>query len=92
MPAAARPNDGWLAGWLAAVQVDYVLVVFGGRIGYSSDDINKFLWMVRISSGEITAFTGARSIPAPRPLLLLLLLLVLLLLLPLSLLDGSRLS
>jgi len=31
--------------------VDYVLVVFGGRIGYSSDDINKFLWMVRIASG-----------------------------------------
>jgi len=28
--------------------VDYVLVVFGGLIGYSSDDINKFLWMVRI--------------------------------------------
>merc|ERR1712029_896614 len=28
--------------------VDYVLVIFGGLIGYSSDDINKFLWMVRI--------------------------------------------
>jgi len=34
-----------------ALDVDYVLVVFGGRIGYSSDDINKFLWMVRISGG-----------------------------------------
>lgn len=31
--------------------VDYVLVVFGGLIGYSGDDINKFLWMVRISEG-----------------------------------------
>lgn len=31
--------------------VDYVLVVFGGLIGYSGDDINKFLWMVRISQG-----------------------------------------
>ncbi|ODV91610.1 glycosyltransferase family 66 protein [Tortispora caseinolytica NRRL Y-17796] len=31
--------------------VDYILVVFGGLIGYSGDDINKFLWMVRISSG-----------------------------------------
>lgn len=30
------------------MDVDYVLVVFGGMIGYSSDDINKFLWMVRI--------------------------------------------
>jgi len=30
------------------LDVDYVLVVFGGLIFYSSDDINKFLWMVRI--------------------------------------------
>lgn len=32
------------------LDVDYVLIVFGGAIGYSSDDINKFLWMVRISN------------------------------------------
>ncbi|KAG5669929.1 hypothetical protein PVAND_000219 [Polypedilum vanderplanki] len=31
---------------------DYVLVIFGGVIGYSGDDINKFLWMVRIAEGE----------------------------------------
>ena len=31
--------------------VDYVLVVFGGLLGYSGDDINKFLWMVRIAEG-----------------------------------------
>ena len=31
--------------------VDYVLIVFGGLIGYSGDDINKFLWMVRIAEG-----------------------------------------
>ncbi|XP_054728640.1 dolichyl-diphosphooligosaccharide--protein glycosyltransferase subunit STT3A [Anastrepha obliqua] len=30
------------------LDVDYVLVIFGGLTGYSSDDINKFLWMVRI--------------------------------------------
>ncbi|XP_038208582.1 dolichyl-diphosphooligosaccharide--protein glycosyltransferase subunit STT3A [Zerene cesonia] len=30
------------------LDVDYVLVIFGGLVGYSSDDINKFLWMVRI--------------------------------------------
>jgi dolichyl-diphosphooligosaccharide--protein glycosyltransferase len=30
------------------LDVDYVLVIFGGMVGYSSDDINKFLWMVRI--------------------------------------------
>ncbi|KAG5650320.1 hypothetical protein H0H81_012630 [Sphagnurus paluster] len=31
--------------------VSYVLVIFGGLIGYSGDDINKFLWMVRIAQG-----------------------------------------
>ena len=35
-----------------ALDVDYVLVVFGGYLGYPSDDINKFLWMVRIAAGE----------------------------------------
>lgn len=33
------------------LDVDYVLVLFGGLTGYSSDDINKFLWMVRIGGG-----------------------------------------
>ncbi|KAI1316443.1 oligosaccharyl transferase stt3 subunit [Mortierella claussenii] len=31
--------------------VDYVLVIFGGVLGYSGDDINKFLWMIRIGEG-----------------------------------------
>ncbi|KIM68148.1 glycosyltransferase family 66 protein [Scleroderma citrinum Foug A] len=31
--------------------VNYVLIIFGGLIGYSGDDLNKFLWMVRISQG-----------------------------------------
>jgi len=31
--------------------VDYILVVFGGLLGYSGDDLNKFLWMVRIAEG-----------------------------------------
>jgi dolichyl-diphosphooligosaccharide--protein glycosyltransferase len=33
---------------LRQLDVDYVLVLFGGLTGYASDDINKFLWMVRI--------------------------------------------
>ncbi|KAL1227248.1 Dolichyl-diphosphooligosaccharide--protein glycosyltransferase subunit STT3B [Trichinella spiralis] len=37
---------------MLALDVDYVLVIFGGMIGYSGDDINKFLWMVRIAEGE----------------------------------------
>lgn len=32
------------------LDVSYVLVIFGGLAGYSSDDINKFLWMVRIAN------------------------------------------
>jgi len=35
-----------------SLDVDYVFVVFGGFVGYPSDDINKFLWMVRIGGGE----------------------------------------
>lgn len=31
--------------------VDYVLVIFGGVLGFSGDDLNKFLWMIRISEG-----------------------------------------
>ncbi|KAJ2162428.1 oligosaccharyl transferase stt3 subunit [Coemansia sp. RSA 552] len=31
--------------------VDYVLVVFGAVLGYSGDDMNKFLWMIRIGQG-----------------------------------------
>jgi len=34
-----------------SLDVDYVLVIFGGLTGYSSDDVNKFLWPVRIGSG-----------------------------------------
>eukprot|EP01089_Gocevia_fonbrunei_P021805 TRINITY_DN85_c0_g1_i1.p1 TRINITY_DN85_c0_g1~~TRINITY_DN85_c0_g1_i1.p1 ORF type:complete len:710 (+),score=129.82 TRINITY_DN85_c0_g1_i1:105-2234(+) len=34
---------------MRSLDVDYVLVIFGGLTGYSSDDINKFLWMVRIA-------------------------------------------
>ena len=30
------------------MDVEFALVIFGGMAGYSSDDINKFLWMVRI--------------------------------------------
>eukprot|EP00898_Chlorokybus_atmophyticus_P001616 jgi/Chlat1/2455/Chrsp171S02342 len=33
------------------LDVQYVFVIFGGMVGYPSDDINKFLWMVRIGGG-----------------------------------------
>lgn len=29
----------------------HVVVVFGGYAGYSSDDLNKFTWMLRIAGG-----------------------------------------
>jgi len=34
---------------MRSLDVDYILVLFGGLTGYASDDINKFLWMVRIA-------------------------------------------
>lgn len=33
---------------LENLDVDYVMVQFGGRTGFGGDDINKFLWIVRI--------------------------------------------
>jgi len=36
---------------LESLDADYVFVLFGGLIGYPSDDVNKFLWMVRIGGG-----------------------------------------
>jgi len=33
------------------LDVDYVLVIFGGYGRQSGDDIGKFLWMVRIGGG-----------------------------------------
>jgi dolichyl-diphosphooligosaccharide---protein glycosyltransferase len=36
---------------MQSLDVDYVLAIFGGFSGYQSDDINKFLWMVRIGGG-----------------------------------------
>lgn len=41
-----RENDSYRI--LRRLGADYVLVIFGGMIGYSSDDINKMLWMIRI--------------------------------------------
>lgn len=46
--------------------VDYVLVIFGGLLGYSGDDINKFLWMVRIAQGEWPEEVQERNYFTPR--------------------------
>jgi hypothetical protein len=36
---------------LQRLDVDYVLVLYGGVARYQSDDINKFLWPIRIAGG-----------------------------------------
>lgn len=36
---------------LADLSVSYILIMSGVNSGYAGDDMNKFLWMVRISSG-----------------------------------------
>ncbi|KAJ6258687.1 hypothetical protein Dda_6736 [Drechslerella dactyloides] len=47
-------------------EVDYVLVIFGGLLGYSGDDINKFLWMVRIAEGVWPNEVQERKFFTPR--------------------------
>ncbi|CAD5220725.1 unnamed protein product [Bursaphelenchus xylophilus] len=49
---AMSSNESFSYEIMKSLDVDYVLVIFGGMIGYSGDDINKFLWMVRIAEGE----------------------------------------
>jgi len=51
---------------LRAHDVDYVLIVFGGLLGYSGDDINKFLWMVRIAEGIWPEEVKERDFFTPR--------------------------
>ncbi len=33
------------------LDADYILLIFGGFSAYSGDDINKFIWMIRITAG-----------------------------------------
>merc|ERR1719347_50962 len=49
---AMSSNESAAYDIMTELDVDYVLVIFGGVIRYSGDDINKFLWMVRIAEGE----------------------------------------
>lgn len=57
---------------LSSLDVQYVMVVFGGAAGYGDDDINKFVWMLRVGglpetdyytpSGELAV--GKHATPA----------------------------
>ena len=44
-------NEEVAAEGMRKLDTEYVLVIFGGVAYYSGDDINKFLWMVRIAAG-----------------------------------------
>jgi len=46
---------------IKSLDVDYVMVLFGGLIGYSGDDINKFIWILRIAGlDEFKYFSRGR--------------------------------
>lgn len=49
---AMSSNESGAYRIMRMLDADYLLVIFGGMMGYSGDDINKFLWMVRIAQGE----------------------------------------
>ena len=49
------------AEMLRALDVDYVVVTFGGVVGFSSDDMNKFLWMIRIAEADEHAFYNGQG-------------------------------
>ena len=41
---------------LLRMNVDYVMVTFGGMVTYGSDDIAKFMWMARIAGKDEQQF------------------------------------
>ena len=58
---AMSSNESRAYEIMTELNVDYVLVIFGGVMGYSGDDINKFLWMVRIAEGKWLVFKNSVS-------------------------------
>ena len=58
---AMSSNESRAYEIMTELNVDYVLVIFGGVMGYSGDDINKFLWMVRIAEGKWLVFNSSVS-------------------------------
>ncbi len=62
---AMSSNETAAYAIMRTLDVDYVLVIFGGVIGYSGDDINKFLWMVRIAEGEHPKDIRVRDVTLP---------------------------
>jgi dolichyl-diphosphooligosaccharide--protein glycosyltransferase len=61
MTMASQEEVSWrLARMLEA---DYMLVIFGGASGYSSDDVNKFLWMPRIANQTFRNISDELYIP-----------------------------
>ena len=58
---AMSSNESRAYEIMTELNVDYVLVIFGGVMGYSGDDINKFLWMVRIAEGKWMVFKNSVS-------------------------------
>jgi dolichyl-diphosphooligosaccharide--protein glycosyltransferase len=43
------------------LDADYILLIFGGYSAYSGDDINKFIWMIRITGNIVFKFSWLLS-------------------------------
>jgi dolichyl-diphosphooligosaccharide--protein glycosyltransferase len=50
MVLASREEEAY--EYAKEMDVDYMMVIFGGYARYSGDDINKFLWIIRIAGNE----------------------------------------
>ena len=59
---AMSSNETAAYSIMTELDVDYVLVIFGGVIGYSGDDINKFLWMVSWSRPVLSELIRTRLV------------------------------
>lgn len=48
---------------LENLNVDYVMVLFGGKTGFSGDDMNKFLWIIRIAGNTFPHIKESDYVP-----------------------------
>jgi len=50
---------------IQSLDVDYVLIKYGGIAGIGSDDLNKFGWIIKITSGVFPALCNASNFFLP---------------------------
>ena len=46
-------NNTWNNTQATELGAEYILIITGAWLGYPADNVNKFLWMVRIAETQV---------------------------------------